>query len=145
MGLVAMLRFQTLGLSFWRFPRLISASFYGRDALQGGFWIVVIGLIVHLAISVFYGVVFALAERHRASLKHAGRDGLIYGVVVWAVMSLVVLPLLDPIMNADFAPLAGWWFLYHLIFGAMLFMTPAVRRELHARNVHGEHLERPAA
>ena len=83
------------------FPvRSIAATWYGPKALVGGAVVLLVGLVTHLSTAAFGGVVFAALPSSRRSATAALLSGLIWGVVVWAILSFVVMPWLNPTMYA---------------------------------------------
>jgi len=86
-----------------------------------------LGLIFHMLWSAFYGMLFALLASFlqlKGMLALVG--GLVYGRVVLAVMSFVVLPL----VGAGTMPaMIGWpsFVVEHLIFGMVLGLWPLLR------------------
>ncbi len=86
--------------------RMIGATVLGRDALQPGYPLAtaaVVGMLVHMILSVAYGIVFALVVSYaptlaRTALLLVTAAGL-YGLLLWLLNFYAV------------APLAGWsWF-----------------------------------
>jgi len=79
---------------------------------------VILGLMGHMMNSVIFGLIFAYLIAPR--LKSLGRQivaGVIYGVVIYAVMWFVVVPLVDPVMlNLN----AFVFFLGHMMWGVAL-------------------------
>jgi uncharacterized membrane protein YagU involved in acid resistance len=107
--------------------RLIAAALFGVDALVGGMGILLVGLIMHLAFSAVAGVVFAgIVGNVRTGVAFGA--GIVYGIIIWAVNTLGILPATDPTMSARSALMPGWWFVFHLIYGGMLFLVPVLHR-----------------
>lgn len=72
----------------------IAAAFYGPASFQGGLTTASAGLAAHFLIAFTAATVFALAAtRLPALLEHPLIAGPLYGIGVWLVMYLVVLPL----------------------------------------------------
>ena len=87
-----------LGSAFVSFgagvPRAIAAGLLGRSAFQGGPTTYALGIALHFFIAVSAAAVYYGASRRLAFLKeHAVVCGLFYGIAVFLVMNLVVLPL----------------------------------------------------
>ena len=87
-------------LVLWRgstVPRLlqfIASGLLGPQAFQGGTATAALGLALHFFIAFTLVAVFYAARRgSRLAREHAVTSGLIYGLIVYAVMNLVVLPL----------------------------------------------------
>lgn len=85
------------------------------------FW----GIVIHMMMSAAAGMVFGLFA-HCMSAVIALVVGLIYGVLIWAVMTWLVLPIVNQVMLDRVMIAPSWWFAFHLIFGAMLLLTPAL-------------------
>jgi hypothetical protein len=73
----------------------IAAGVLGKTAAaQGGLATAFLGLFCHYCIAMTWAVVFYAASRKLTFLRdHAVASGVIYGIVVYAVMNLVVVPL----------------------------------------------------
>jgi hypothetical protein len=79
----------------------IAAGVLGTGAAQGGVATAAVGLAFHYAIAFIWTVLFyAVARRVTAILRHVFPTGMLYGVFVWLVMNLIVVPL----SNARHAP-----------------------------------------
>jgi len=80
----------------------------------------IVGFIVHMAISAFFGAVFGLlAARYLQGWTQTLIAGVVYGIIVWVIGALVMMPLLLgmnemvlQIGQAQWMSLAG-----HIIFG----------------------------
>jgi hypothetical protein len=74
--------------------RSIASGVLGAASFQGGTASAALGLLLHFVIATGAAAVYALAARRIAFLtRHPVPSGLAYGVVVYFVMNLVVLPL----------------------------------------------------
>lgn len=124
MALVAMVASSVAGGSFWLPMLAISATYYGADALAGGAGTIALGVLTHLVVSAFWGLLFAWVGGARISAGSAFFAGLLYGIAIWALMSFAVLPAINEVLLDRAAIEPGWWFGYHLIFGGMLLLTP---------------------
>ena len=73
--------------------RGIAAGLLGPNAAQGGLGTAVVGLAVHLSIATWWAAVFyGLSRQWPMLLRNPWIVGPLYGVVVWLLMYLVVLP-----------------------------------------------------
>ena len=83
------------GVPAERILKGIAAAVLGRAAaLQGGWGVAALGLGIHLYVALSAAAVFyALSRRLTFLTGHALLSGVGYGVLVWFVMNLVVLPL----------------------------------------------------
>ena len=83
--------FITIG---WGVCRNIAAGLLGPEAKQGGVGTWLFGLFLHFFIAMTIAAIFCLSSRRLAFLReHFFVCGLFYGIAVWLVMNLVVLPL----------------------------------------------------
>ena len=74
--------------------RYIASGLLGPAAFQGGAASAALGLVLHFVIATGAAAVYALAARRVAFLtRHPVPAGLAYGVVVYFVMNLLVVPL----------------------------------------------------
>ncbi|MGH9467449.1 MAG: hypothetical protein ACRD1Y_08835 [Terriglobales bacterium] len=116
------------GLGFWTVPREVAAGVEGLPALLGGAGTVITGICLFLATGVILGIIYSWLALRIEAKKTSLLAGVVYSIGVWAVMTFAILPGLDPILRTRLALLMGTWFWWHLVYGAMLFMTPALRR-----------------
>jgi len=114
-------------------PKLVAAGVSGSNALIGGFGTAFVGWSLHLGVAVLLGIIFAWLASNIRSKKAAAFAGVLFAIGVWAVMTFAVVPAADPVLRSRVAMWMGTWFWWHLIFGAMLFMTPAFERSLAGR------------
>ena len=136
MAAAAMAYAVTLGLEPFFPAKQIAAALFGVSALIGGAPVVLAGLLVRAAYSAALGILFALAISGRTHGATAFAAGVAYGVALWAVMTLVVLPAVNPVMLGQIELIPVAWFVYHLIFGAVLAITPALERATGPRRGH---------
>ncbi|MDP9097475.1 MAG: hypothetical protein M3N48_00580 [Verrucomicrobiota bacterium] len=74
--------------------QFIASGLLGKQAFQGGLPIAALGLALHFVIAFGLVTVFYFASRKLAFLRQQPvPSGIIYGLVVFAVMNLIVLPL----------------------------------------------------
>lgn len=122
MAIPAMLYSLTLGQSFFALPAGIAVPFVGAEAstTAGG---ILLGLMLHIALSMIVGVVFAVVVQTllKNSVTHGLSllwPGLAFGVAIWAFNWFLFLPAAYPDFLAVMA--AGPALVFHLIFGATL-------------------------
>jgi hypothetical protein len=78
----------------WGVPRAIAAGLLGRQALQGGTATWILGVFLHYFIAFSAAIIYCLASRKLTFLKeHFLVCGMFYGIAVFLVMNLIVLPL----------------------------------------------------
>ena len=126
MALVAMVHTFLFGLGFWLPMKLVAALYFGVGALIGGAGTVIAGILTHLAVAGAIGLVFGWALGnwiHKASGLAAG---ILTGVAIWALNTFVLLTWINPTMLDREMMGAGWWFVYHLVFGGLLLFTAPV-------------------
>jgi hypothetical protein len=109
-------------------PKLIAAAFLGVNALIGGAGVVALGVAVHLAVSAFWGIVFAALLPRDSSTPVGLTTGVMYGAAIWVVMTFLALPALDPVMRERVALGMGVFAAEHVLFGAVLGWALSVLR-----------------
>jgi hypothetical protein len=78
----------------WGMPRGIASGLLGARAFQGGIATWILGLLLHFFITLCAAAVYWLASRKLEFLRnHFFVCGVFYGIAVFLVMNLVVLPL----------------------------------------------------
>lgn len=86
-----------LGPSSARAARLlrgIASGVLGARAFDGGAATALLGLALHYLIALIWTIVFVVAFRNLGALRrHLVLTGIAYGIIVWFVMNLVVVPL----------------------------------------------------
>jgi hypothetical protein len=84
----------TAGAHVVRILQGIASGVLGPRAFDGGLRTAAVGLALHYVIALIWTLLFVLAARRfRGLLNNLWLTGMAYGVAVWAVMNLVVLPL----------------------------------------------------
>jgi hypothetical protein len=75
-------------------PRAIAGGLLGRSAFQGGTFTWILGVILHFFIAYSAAAIYCLASRRLGFLsEHWLVCGIFYGIAIFLVMYLVVLPL----------------------------------------------------
>lgn len=134
----------SLGQGFWTPLELVGGTLLGLNAVLGGFWAGAVGLALHLSASAAWGMLFASLLSRETTAGQAFWSGLVYGVAVWAVMTYIGLPVLDRTMEPRVNLIQGAWFACHLLYGACLAWTPALRRRwLEALGEYPAYVYRP--
>ena len=115
--LLLLARSAALHGDLWRSLKFGAYPFLGARAIAPGFDAgpVVLGLACHLGVSAVWGMLFALLAFGMSRLATVAA-GAIWGVVVWAVMYHVVLPLVGAGRVVKGAPVGGA-ILEHVVFG----------------------------
>ena len=82
------------GSTVTRLFQFIASGLLGQDAFLGGTGTVMLGLALHFLIAFTLVAIFYAVSRSVPFLReHAVSSGIVYGLVVYAVMNLIVLPL----------------------------------------------------
>lgn len=85
--------------------RFVASGLLGDIAFKGSQWIVLIGLIIHYLIAFFWTLIFfCWYPKIRSIITSQTLQAIVYGLFIWLVMNLLVLPLTA-------APNLGfqWW------------------------------------
>jgi hypothetical protein len=78
----------------WGVPRAIAGGLLGRQALHGGVGTWILGVFLQLFIALSAAAIYCLTSRRLEFLKdHFIVCGMFYGIAVFLVMNLIVLPL----------------------------------------------------
>lgn len=128
MAMVAMIVSWSSGLGLWLPVKNIAVTFLGVDALIGEIIPILTGLTIHLVVSSIYGLIFGLIALNLQKTLAVFAVGLLYGSLIWLAMTFAALPLFNPIMLERISLTFGWWFFYHLVFGATLTTVVPLRR-----------------
>jgi hypothetical protein len=112
--------------------RSIGATFAGPAALVGGTEVVLRGLFLHLAVAIAWGLGFAWSSSPRTRGGGALLMSLLYALGVLLVMTWLVLPAVNPTLNARLPILLVDWIAAHALYGVALAMTPWLLRTLAA-------------
>jgi hypothetical protein len=82
------------GSTVTRLLQFVASGLIGQKAFQGGAATAALGLGLHFVIAFAVVVVFYFASRQLSFLRRqAVLSGMIYGLIVFGVMNLIVLPL----------------------------------------------------
>lgn len=77
-----------------RVLRFVASGAFGRDGFTGGSNMIFMGLLFHFIIATaFAAILFFLFPKLKLASANWVVLGIIYGVLVWAIMNLLVLPL----------------------------------------------------
>ena len=95
------------GTSPLRLLQSVASGLLGKSAFDGGWFTAALGLCLHFFIALSAAVIFYLASRIFPVLaRQAFLAGAVYGLAIYTVMNLVVLPLSAFPFPMKFAPLA---------------------------------------
>ena len=93
-GLYAVMFFRMRGVGADRVFQGIAAGLLGRDAFRGGLTTAGLGLALHVFIALVVVVVYYAASTRWSMLRNRPLIyGPVYGLLVYAVMNLIVIPL----------------------------------------------------
>lgn len=74
--------------------QFIASGLFGKQAFAGGWWMVALGVLMHYFIAfVFVWLFFAGCKALKLKGEKIIFIGVAYGMIIWAVMNLAVLPL----------------------------------------------------
>jgi len=89
------------GSTFSRLWQGVASTVVGAGAIGGGAQMTALGLLMHLGVAFGWSAVFLLLYERAGRLRAATRSlagvatiAVVYGPIVWMIMSLVVIPLL---------------------------------------------------
>jgi hypothetical protein len=83
-----------LGTSPVRMWKYVASGLLGQNALQGSSRIALVGLLLHFLIAFIWATIFCLAALFISwVLRRPAVVGIIYGIAIYTIMNLVVLPL----------------------------------------------------
>src|SRR4051812_20585634 len=77
-GLLLMIVYYSIGLGFWFPMKLIAASVYGIQALVGSGSVILTGIIIHLILSVSFGMLFSAMTSDEVSIGGSILEGPIF-------------------------------------------------------------------
>lgn len=84
------------GITPWRIFQYITSGLLGAHSFQMGWTSVWLGILIHYAIALTWTAIFYIAATQfnlSVLTRRAVLSGVIYGLIVYAVMNFVVLPL----------------------------------------------------
>ncbi|HEY1959736.1 MAG TPA: hypothetical protein VGH28_29205 [Polyangiaceae bacterium] len=141
-GGVAMALFATIwagaaGLGFGSPLQSIAATVLHSSGLVHGATGIVIGLAFHLIVSMLFGIIFAWLVPSTVAPMPALAFGLAMGVATLIVMTLFIVPVVNPSIRSALIwgsapgslPVAAA-FAMHLLYGVGLSFAPGLRRRL---------------
>jgi hypothetical protein len=118
--LLWLMTYGLFGLGLLTPVKLIGATFYGQAALGPGLGAAIVGVILHMTMSVALGVLFAAIVPREADPFTAVLGGLVYALLVWTVTSFVLIPVANPVMRANLDAVSLPWFGAHVVYGCAL-------------------------
>lgn len=86
-----------------RMFQYIASGVLGKDAFSGGMGTAALGLLFHFIIAYIFTIIFFLLyPKLNLQSKNMIVVGLMYGMLVWAIMNLVVLPMSNAAISRPF-------------------------------------------
>jgi hypothetical protein len=94
--------------------------------------VVVVGLVLHVFVAGVWGVLLARFAPRSSSWPASLAVGLLFGLLVMAVMTFLLLPRVDPPLFARVPGMQVSWTIAHLVYGASAaaVVTRSRRRQL---------------
>ncbi len=120
MLLFAMFLYLSTGYGFLTPPRFIGDTLV---AGLGSVAAIILGIVFHLCVSAVLGVAYASLFRYSTAVV-AALCGVVFGLLIWAVNMLVVVPLLDSPLTRSARATRPGWIIAHILFGAFLGLVP---------------------
>lgn len=133
----------TYAITFWAFRGVpatrvlqsVASGLLGAPAFNGGATTAALGLVLHFVIALSAATIFYLISRELTVLtRRAVLSGILYGLAIYAVMNLVVLPLSAFPRKVTFPFLATTTGLFVHMFFIGLPISLATRRALWTRD-----------
>lgn len=117
------------GVPATRILQSVASGLLGSAAYEGGLPTAALGFLLHFLIALLFAAIFYIASRRFQLLtRQAVISGVLYGMAVYAVMNLVVLPLSAFPGKVTFSPLLLSTGLFVHMFGFGLPISLATRR-----------------
>ena len=116
--------------------RYIASAVYGKTAFTGGVGMIAIGILFHFGIALFWvGCYFVIYPLIRNLNTGIVTDAVAYGLLVWIVMNLVVVPLSRAARRP--APLS--FILINMVILMIAIGMPCAYAARHAHHLSGLH------
>jgi uncharacterized membrane protein YagU involved in acid resistance len=81
------------GLNPLQVLQYIASGIFGPQVINGSFFYVIVGLVLHFAIAFAFAIAYYLAFPFiRSFAKNTYVNGLLYGAFIWVFMNYLVLP-----------------------------------------------------
>lgn len=117
------------GIGFSMPLKLVAGSVVGVEALVGDAGVMMVGGVIHMLTGMAYGAVFVWLLDEGSTPGIGMMLGMLYGAMILAAMTFVVLPLVNPVMRARVELIPFSWVVTHLIYGLTVgLLTPIFRR-----------------
>jgi len=112
----------------------VAATAFGAGAFGGGTTLTIVGVLMHIGVAFAWSAIFLIAYEQSAWLRHVAASpfgvpkiAVVYGPLIWVVMSMVVIATLTGRMPAI---TLRWWnqFLGHAFFVGIPIVSQIVDR-----------------
>jgi hypothetical protein len=133
-----------IGAGFWLPMKSVAGLIFGADAILGGAGVILLGLVIHSFVALFFGALFALATSSDLGKGSAVVAGIVFSLGIWFFMTYLVLPVAAPVMQDRALMMPAAWFFAHLIYGAGLGFTPVLARQSQNEELYSEFQNRMA-
>lgn len=110
----------------------IGETFTDRDAPHGSPAFLVYGIFLHLAVASLIAIVFLAMIPADLTTTCAAVTGMGFTVLVMALMSILILPAVNPELRDEMPALGGSWVIAHALYGLSLGFGQRLRRRLGA-------------
>lgn len=104
------------GLNPLQVVQFIASGIHGPSAINGGVLMIIAGLFYHFVIAYAVAIIYFYAYPKISLLgKHKILSGLIYGLGIWLVMNLLILPYSNIPKSPFDGGLAGVEIIWHMV------------------------------
>lgn len=128
MAMVAMMLMPMMKQPLLYPVQLMAGTFEGDAALSGGMGTDFLGLMLHMVMSIVFGVLFAaiMLALGWTALWVLIVAGIVWALLVWAINQFVTLPIVDKLMAERMPPMP--FAMTHIVYGVVLGVLFAVLR-----------------
>ncbi len=104
------------GLNPLQVLQFIAAGIYGPSAINGGVYPILVGLFFHFVIAYAVAIIYFYAyPKISITGRYSIASGLVYGLGIWLVMNLLVLPQTNIPKSPFDAGLAAVGIIWHMV------------------------------
>ena len=125
MAVFVMLAAAATGMDALHPMRAIGATLGGAEALQGGAGGVALGLLLHAATSIAFGLLFVAIFPIDLRPLEAVVIGAGYAMFVLGIMAVAVVPSVNVSFRVQTQPIGGAWVIAHALYGCALALGAA--------------------
>ena len=74
--------------------KYVASGLFGKEAFSAGYWMIIAGLLLHYMIAFAFTLLFFwLFPKTQVFSRNKIMAGILYGIFIWVIMNLVVVPL----------------------------------------------------